>query len=98
MLTMVIMVILALIVVPRLVGLTQKGREAALQAGLHELCSAIAIFHAHAGAYPAQLSGLVKGPITRPADWDYSTSSPRVGDVHSSASGQTAEGVAYSDL
>jgi prepilin-type N-terminal cleavage/methylation domain-containing protein len=126
--------ILALIVVPYLMGAARRGREAALQADLRELRAAVSLFQAHTGLYPAQLmdliaptapatgvdingvsapiapgtylgpytrnpdDGLPPDPITRAPDWSYSVTLPNVGHVSSSATGQTMDGVAYSNL
>jgi len=42
--------------------------------------------------------GLPEDPISEATDWDYSTTPPHVGDVHSSAAGTTLEGMAYGEL
>ncbi len=42
--------------------------------------------------------GLPRDPLTGDINWAYSTTPPTVGEVHSSASGQTQDGTLYSDL
>ena len=51
------------------------------------------------GPYVSNPDGsMVRDPMTDAADWDYSTSPPRVGEVHSSAPGSTLDGLPYGDL
>jgi type II secretion system protein G len=51
--------ILALIVIPKLMGASRQAREAVMKANLQRLRSAIAQFQADAGVYPASLDDLV---------------------------------------
>ena len=51
------------------------------------------------GPYVSNPDGsMVRDPLTGAADWDYSTSPPRVGAVHCSAAGSTLDGILYGDL
>jgi general secretion pathway protein G len=50
------------------------------------------------GPYVDPYEGVPHDPITRTANWTYSTSPPTVGDVRSSATGQTIDGKPYSDF
>lgn len=55
----VVIAILALIVIPRLLGAGRKAKEAALKGDLHMLRNAIQQFEADMGDYPATLDQLV---------------------------------------
>ena len=59
-----IIAILALIVIPRILGAGRKSKETNLRGQLHELRSALAKFEADCGDNPASLGDL----MTRPAD------------------------------
>jgi general secretion pathway protein G len=58
----VIISILALIVIPRLMGAGRKAKEAALRGDLHQLRNAIQQFEADCGDYPASLAQLQTVP------------------------------------
>jgi general secretion pathway protein G len=60
----VVIAILALIVIPRLLGAGRKAKEATLKGDLHQLRNAIQQFEADCGDYPAALGDLQ----TKPAD------------------------------
>ena len=62
---MIIMVfsILAVIVIPRVLGIHRKTNEATLRGNLHQLRDAIQQFEADCGDYPAKLSGLTDHEI-----------------------------------
>jgi type II secretion system protein G len=60
-----IIALLAIIVIPRLLSATRKGREATLRADLHELRNAIQKFNSDLGDWPASLEQLVL-PKTNP--------------------------------
>jgi general secretion pathway protein G len=55
----VVIAILALIVIPRLLGAGRKAKEAALRGDLHQIRNAIQQFEADMGDYPAALSDLM---------------------------------------
>jgi general secretion pathway protein G len=55
----VVIAILALIVIPRLLGAGRKAKEATLKGDLHSLRNAIQQFEADLGDYPASLDQLV---------------------------------------
>ena len=55
----VVIAILALIVIPRLLGAGRKAKEAALKGDLHQIRNAIQQFEADLGDYPAALNDLV---------------------------------------
>ncbi|NIM04138.1 MAG: prepilin-type N-terminal cleavage/methylation domain-containing protein [Armatimonadetes bacterium] len=55
----VVIAILALIVIPRLLGAGRKAKEATLKGDLHQLRNAIQQFEADMGDYPAALNQLV---------------------------------------
>jgi general secretion pathway protein G len=55
----VVIAILALIVIPRLLGAGRKAKEATLKGDLHSLRNAIQQFEADLGDYPATLAQLV---------------------------------------
>lgn len=55
----VVIAVLAIIAIPRVVPSKRAAKEAALMADLRQLRTAIGLFHAHTGTYPAQLSDLV---------------------------------------
>jgi len=59
-----IIILLAMIVIPRLLSPSRKAREAALKAQLHDMRSAIAHFESDCGDNPAALTDL----FGRPAD------------------------------
>ncbi len=54
----VVIAILALIVIPRLLGAGRKAKEAALKGDLHQLRNSIQQFEADCGDYPALLTDL----------------------------------------
>jgi len=56
----VVIAILALIVIPRLLGAGRKAKEAALNGDLHQLRNAIQQFEADMGDYPSALTQLVE--------------------------------------
>ena len=58
----VVIAILALIVIPRLLGAGRKAKEAALKGDLHQLRNAIQQFEADCGDYPAALADLQTAP------------------------------------
>ncbi len=60
----VVIAILALIVIPRLMGAGRKAKEAALRGDLHQIRNAIQQFEADCGDYPSAISQL----MTQPAD------------------------------
>ena len=60
----VVIAILALIVIPRLLGAGRKAKEASLKGDLHQLRNAIQQFEADCGDYPAALDDL----MTKPTD------------------------------
>ena len=60
----VVIAILALIVIPRLLGAGRKAKEASLKGDLHQLRNAIQQFEADCGDYPATLVGLVTKPTS----------------------------------
>ena len=55
----VVIAILALIVIPRLLGAGRKAKEASLKGNLHELRNVIQQFEADLGDYPASLAQVV---------------------------------------
>lgn len=58
----VVIAILALIVIPRLLGAGRKAKEAALRGDLRQLRNAIQQFEADCGDYPAALTQLQTAP------------------------------------
>ncbi len=58
----VVISILALIVIPRLMGAGRKAKEAALRGDLHQLRNAIQQFEADCGDYPSAISQLMTQP------------------------------------
>ena len=58
----VVIAILALIVIPRLLGAGRKAKEATLRGDLHQLRNAIQQFEADCGDYPAALADLQTQP------------------------------------
>ena len=56
----VVIAILALIVIPRLLGAGRKAKEASLRGDLHQLRNAIQQFEADMGDYPSALTQLVE--------------------------------------
>lgn len=58
----VVIAILALIVIPRLLGAGRKAKEAALKGDLHQIRNAIQQFEADCGDYPATLDDLMAAP------------------------------------
>jgi len=58
----VVISILALIVIPRLMGAGRKAKEAALRGDIHQLRNAIQQFEADCGDYPSALSQLMTQP------------------------------------
>jgi len=63
----VVIAILALIVIPRLLGAGRKAKEAALRGDLHQLRNAIQQFEADLGDYPASLDQLVADKSAAPS-------------------------------
>ncbi|MFQ6130686.1 MAG: prepilin-type N-terminal cleavage/methylation domain-containing protein [Armatimonadota bacterium] len=55
----VVVAVLAAIVIPRIMPSKRGAKESALKADLQRLRTAVAMFHAHTGTYPAQLSDIV---------------------------------------
>ena len=63
----VVIAILALIVIPRLLGAGRKAKEASLHGDLHQLRNAVQQFEADTGDYPAALADIMAakpGPDT----------------------------------
>jgi len=58
----VVIAILALIVIPRLLGAGRKAKEATLRGDLHQIRNAIQQFEADCGDYPANLTQLQSTP------------------------------------
>ncbi len=58
----VVIAILALIVIPRLLGAGRKAKEASLKGDLHQLRNAIQQFEADCGDYPLALDDLITAP------------------------------------
>ena len=58
----VVIAILALIVIPRLLGAGRKAKEASLKGDLHQLRNAIQQFEADCGDYPLALQDLIDKP------------------------------------
>ena len=58
----VVIAILALIVIPRLLGAGRKAKEATLRGDLHQIRNAIQQFEADCGDYPAALTQLMTAP------------------------------------
>ena len=58
----VVIAILALIVIPRLLGAGRKAKEATLRGDLHQIRNAIQQFEADCGDYPADLDQLQTAP------------------------------------
>jgi general secretion pathway protein G len=58
----VVIAILALIVIPRLLGAGRKAKEATLRGDLHQIRNAIQQFEADCGDYPAAISQLMTAP------------------------------------
>ncbi len=58
----VVIAILALIVIPRLLGAGRKAKEATLRGDLHQLRNAIQQFEADCGDYPASTDDLMTAP------------------------------------
>lgn len=63
----VVIAILALIVIPKLMGASRKAKDSTLRANLHILRSSVENFHADTGCYPAAFSGLTATAGTTPA-------------------------------
>jgi general secretion pathway protein G len=63
----VVIAILALIVIPRLLGAGRKAKEATLRGDLHQLRNAIQQFEADMGDYPATLDQLVVAKTAAPS-------------------------------
>jgi type II secretion system protein G len=58
----VVIAILALIVIPRLLGAGRKAKEATLRGDLHQIRNAIQQFEADCGDYPYEISQLMTAP------------------------------------
>ncbi len=58
----VVIAILALIVIPRLLGAGRKAKEATLRGDLHQIRNAIQQFEADCGDYPSSLDDLMTAP------------------------------------
>ncbi len=58
----VVIAILALIVIPRLLGAGRKAKEASLKGDLHEIRNGLQQFEADCGDYPVQLADLMAPP------------------------------------
>ena len=58
----VVISILALIVIPRLMGAGRKAKEAALRGDIHQLRNAIQQFEADCGDYPSAISQIMTPP------------------------------------
>lgn len=63
----VVIAILALIVIPRLLGAGRRAKESALRGDLQQLRNAIQQFEADCGDFPATLDQLVLDPSTPPS-------------------------------
>ena len=63
----VVIAILALIVIPRLLGAGRKAKEATLSGDLHQLRNSIQQFEADMGDFPASLDQLVAPKATPPS-------------------------------
>jgi general secretion pathway protein G len=63
----VVIAILALIVIPRLLGAGRKAKEASLRGDLHQLRNAVQQFEADTGDYPAALDDLMVAKADAPA-------------------------------
>ena len=63
----VVIAILALIVIPRVMGAGRKAKEATLKGNLHQLRNAIEQFDADTGAYPTALTDIVRAKADPPA-------------------------------
>ncbi len=63
----VVIAILALIVIPRLLGAGRKAKEASLKGDLHQLRNAVQQFEADTGDYPAALADLMAAKGACPA-------------------------------
>lgn len=63
----VVIAILALVVIPRVMGAGRKAKEATLKANLHQLRNALEQFQADTGAYPSVLTDLVRAKTDAPA-------------------------------
>ena len=63
----VVIAILALIVIPKLMGASRKAKDSTLKANLQIVRNAIATYEADMGAYPANLTGLYSGTGLTPA-------------------------------
>lgn len=62
----VVIAILALIVIPNLMGAGRKAKEATLRANIQELRNAVANFNADTGVYPAALTDVVAASTATP--------------------------------
>jgi len=60
----VVIAILALIVIPRLLGAGRKAKEATLRGDLHQIRNSIQQFEADCGDYPSALSQLMTQPAS----------------------------------
>jgi general secretion pathway protein G len=58
----VVIAILALIVIPRLLGAGRKAKEASLRGDLHQIRNAVQQFEADCGDYPSSLDELMNAP------------------------------------
>lgn len=58
----IVIAILAMIVIPRLLGAGRKAKESALRGDLQQLRNAIQQFEADCGDFPAALTGLMTAP------------------------------------
>lgn len=63
----VVIAILALIVIPRLLGAGRRAKESALRGDLQQLRNAIQQFEADMGDYPADLTQLMADPSSPPS-------------------------------
>ncbi len=63
----VVIAILALIVIPRLLGAGRKAKEASLRGDLHQLRNAIQQFEADCGDYPADINDLMLAKTAPPS-------------------------------
>lgn len=63
----VVIAILALIIIPKLMGASRKSRDATLKANLQILRDSIAVYEADMGSYPANLTDLYDSSGTSPS-------------------------------
>lgn len=62
----VVIAILALIVIPRIMGAARRAKESTLRGNLHEIRTAVGHFEADCGCYPASLQDLLLTKANEP--------------------------------